>query len=47
MEEYKQNFDKGTKRGNSLEYNRLVRKPGKAAEAHVLKVRKTDPMDKT
>lgn len=45
MEDYKQNFDKGIKRGNSKEYNRLVRKPGRATEAHILKLRKTDPMD--
>jgi len=47
MEDYKQKFDKGTRRGNSLEYNRLVRKPGRATEAHILKLRKSDPMDAT
>lgn len=47
MEEQKRKFDKGMKRANSLAYNKLVRKSGKATEAHILKLRKTDPMDKT
>lgn len=45
MEAYKQNFDKGIRRANSTEYNRIVRKPGGATKAHLLKLRKTNPMD--
>lgn len=45
MENYKSKFDKGIKRGNFNEYNRIVRKAGRATEAHKLKIRKTDPLD--
>lgn len=45
MEDKKQEFDKGKKRSNSNAYNRLVRKPGQAVQAHSLKLKKTDPMD--
>lgn len=45
MEDYKKSFDKGTRRSNSLEYNRIVRKPKGATLAHLVKLRKTDPQD--
>lgn len=45
MEDYKKSFDKGTQPSNSLEYNRIVRKPKGATFAHLVKLRKTDPQD--